>query len=465
MLESVSAPAPYGPTPSKRQLLRHQDDFWGFIHFTVNTFTDKEWGWGDEDPNLFHPTGFDPAQIAQTAADAGMKGLILTCKHHDGFCLWPSRYTDRSVKYSGWMSGQGDAVRSLLDSCLERDLKFGVYLSPWDRNHAEYGRLEYVAYYRSQLRELLTEYGPIHEVWFDGANGGDGYYGGANETRKIDPKTYYGWLETWRIVRELAPDASIFSDVGPDLRWVGNEDGIAGDPCWATLNVGDSSPGSAVSASLSSGDRNGSEWLPAECDVSIRPGWFYHASEDDKVKTPQELVDLYYKSIGRGATLLLNLPPDRRGLIHERDVEALRGFRLALDATFEHNLAQGATVAASFPRAPAFSALNVLDGDPHTYWATEDSATSASVVLDLGAPTTFNIVRIREYLPLGQRVDKYGLDQWQNGGWIEFASGEGIGSCRLARTEKITTESVRLRVAGPVCPAISEVGIFLEPGS
>src|SRR5579862_8734425 len=304
MPEPVSAPAPYGPLPTDRQLMRHHDDFWGFVHFTVNTFTGKEWGWGDEDPNLFHPADFDPAQIARTAKDSGMKGLILTCKHHDGFCLWPSRYTERSVKNSSWLGGKGDVVRSLSDSCREHGLKFGVYLSPWDRNHPEYGQPAYITYYRNQLRELLSEYGPIHEVWFDGANGGDGYYGGANETRKIDPKTYYDWPETWQIVRELAPQAVIFSDIGPDLRWVGNEDGIAGDPCWCTLKIGEAAPGAAGSASLSSGDRRGDRWIPAECDVSIRPGWFYHAHEDDKVKTPKELVDLYYKSIGRGATLL-----------------------------------------------------------------------------------------------------------------------------------------------------------------
>lgn len=460
---TAAAPAPYGPVPTERQLIRQHDDFWGFIHFTVNTFTDREWGRGDEDPTVFHPTDFDPAQIAGVARDAGMKGLVLTCKHHDGFCLWPSRYTEHSVKSSPWMAGKGDVVRALSNACREIGLKFGVYLSPWDRNHKDYGRPEYITYYRNQLTELLTQYGPIHEVWFDGANGGDGYYGGSREERRIDARTYYDWPVTGRLVRELAPQAVMFSDIGPDIRWVGNEEGIAGDPCWNTLDIRDFAPGAADPAVLNRGDRNGSLWLPAECDVSIRPGWFYHAAEDDKVKSPDQLVDLYYQSIGHGAVLLLNLPPDPRGQIHESDIEALQGFRKILNATFQHDLASGADVSTLFPRPGADSGLNVLDGDPNTYWAPSDAATSTTLVLDLKSPTTFNVVRIREYLPLGQRVDTFGVDFWQEGAWVRFARGEGIGHCRLIRTLDITTEAVRLRVTGPVCPAISELGLFLAP--
>ena len=459
------APMPYGPVPSERQLIRHRDDFWGFIHFTVNTFTDREWGAGDEDPAVFHPTAFDPGQIAGVARDAGMKGLVLTCKHHDGFCLWPSRYTEHSVKNIPWREGRGDVVRALSDACREVGLKFGVYLSPWDRNHKDYGREEYLTYYRNQLRELLTEYGPIHEVWFDGANGGDGYYGGARETRRIDAKTYYDWPETGCLVRELAPEAVMFSDIGPDIRWVGNEDGVAHDPCWNTIDIRDFAPGAADPEALNRGDRHGAFWLPAECDVSIRPGWFYHAAEDGKVKTPEQLVDLYYKSIGRGALLLLNLPPDRRGLIHEADIAALQGFRKILGSTFQRDLAQGATATASNTRVgdAHYAPANALDSDPERYWSTDDSVTSAELVLDLAKPSTFNVVRIREYLPLGQRVDTFGLDSWQGGAWAEFARGEGIGHCRLVRTPEITTSRVRLRVSGPVCPAISDLGLFAAP--
>ena len=285
-------------------------ELYGFLHFSVNTFTDREWGLGDESPTVFDPTDFDADQIVTVAKTAGMKGLILTAKHHDGFCLWPSKLTRHSVASSPWRGGQGDVVRELSDACRRHGLGFGVYLSPWDRHHAEYGRPAYLDYFRGQLRELLTGYGPLFEVWFDGANGGDGYYGGARETRRIDRRSYYDWETTWRLVRELQPGAALFSDAGPDVRWVGNEKGIAFDPAWATLNRDDFAPGEADEARLNRGDRPGTHWLPAECDVSIRPGWFYHPAEDEKVKSPDELLDLYYQSVGRGASFLLNVPPD-----------------------------------------------------------------------------------------------------------------------------------------------------------
>ena len=271
---AAEPPAPYGPVPSARQLRWHGLEIYGFLHFTVNTFTDKEWGYGDESPAIFDPTGFDADQIAGAAEAAGLKGLILTAKHHDGFCLWPSKLTEHSVRNSPWRGGKGDVVREIADACRRHGLLFGVYLSPWDRNHPEYGRPAYLDYYRGQLRELMTAYGPLFEVWFDGANGGDGYYGGAREKRTIDRRTYYDWENTRQVVRDLQNDAVMFSDAGPDVRWVGNEKGIAGDPSWATLDRGDFAPGEADEARLNRGDRPGTHWLPAECDVSIRPGWF-----------------------------------------------------------------------------------------------------------------------------------------------------------------------------------------------
>jgi len=467
---AVEPPTPYGPVPSARQLAWEQMEFVGFLHFTVNTFTDKEWGDGDESEKVFNPTDFVPDQIVQTAKDGGMEELILTCKHHDGFCLWPSKFTEHSVKNSPWKTGQGDVVREISDACHRDGLKFGVYLSPWDRNRKDYGRPEYLTYYRSELRELLTQYGPISEVWFDGANGGSGYYGGARETRTIDNKTYYNWPVTWQIVRDLQPQACIFSDAGPDARWVGNERGIAGETCWATLNAAEFGPGYGPGGGdyaqrLNSGDRPGTQWAPAECDVSIRPGWFYHASEDDKVKTPQELVDLYYHSVGRGAVLLLNIPPDRRGQINENDVKSLHEFRRQLDATFADDLSRGAKVTASNIRGDdaRFAAENVIDGRHDKYWSTGDFVTTPELVLDLGKPVTFNIVRLREYLPLGQRVEAFGLDQWKDGQWVEFANGTSIGNCRLIRSQPVTTDKVRLRIVkAPVCPAISEIGLFAE---
>jgi alpha-L-fucosidase len=464
---AVRPPAPFGPAPTERQLRWHEMEFYGFVHFTVNTFTDKEWGYGDEDEKVFNPTAFDAGQIARAARDAGMKGLILTCKHHDGFCLWPSKYTQHSVKNSSWKGGKGDVVKELSRACRRRGLKFGVYLSPWDRNHKDYARPEYVAYYRNQLRELLTNYGKVFTVWFDGANGGDGYYGGARETRRIDNRVYYDWTNTWQIVRQLMPNAVMFSDAGPDFRWVGNERGIAGDPCWATLDM--TKPGrypGGTDQGLNSGERPGTQWLPAECDVSIRPGWFYHASEDNKVKTAAQLLDIYYKSVGRGACLNLNVPPDRRGRIHENDLQSLREFRRILQATFAVNLAKGAKLTASNTRGGArrFALRNLLDGNRYTYWATDDGAATPELVLEFRRPVTFNVVSLREYLPAGQRVEAFALDQWRDRRWEEFAKGSSIGNRRLIRGPAISTTKVRLRITqAPVCPALAEFGLYAEP--
>jgi alpha-L-fucosidase len=478
-------PRPYGPVPSPRQLRWHRREFYGFLHFTTNTFTGKEWGYGDESPSVFAPTEFDANQIVGTAVEAGMAGLILTCKHHDGFCLWPSKYTEHSVKKSPWRSGRGDVVREISDACRGHRIGFGVYLSPWDRNHAEYGRPTYIDYFRNQLHELTSEYGELFEVWFDGANGGDGYYGGANELRRIDRQSYYDWEKTRAIVRRNQPDAVMFSDAGPDVRWVGNEKGIAGDPCWSTINVDLLFPGideesfrsrlttdltaDMVAAwgspmeMLNAGDRHGDTWLPAECDVSIRPGWFYHAAEDARVRTPENLVDLYFHSVGRGASLLLNLPPDRRGQIHENDVQSLRGFRQRLDEIFAQDLARQAQCTASNTRgqSPQFDPNHVIDGDPESYWATDDEIQTPELILEFAQPVTFNVVSLREYLPLGQCVDRFAVDFDDGGSWREWCSAAAIGARRLMRGQAATTSRVRLRIVeSPVCPAISEWGLF-----
>ena len=464
---AVTPPRSYGPLPTERQLRSQEMEFYGFLHFTVNTFTDREWGLGGEPESVFNPTAFDAHQIVATAKAAGVKGLILTAKHHDGFCLWPSKYTEHSVKNSPWKNGKGDVVKEISAECKKQGLKFGVYLSPWDRNHKDYGRPEYVTYYRNQLRELLNNYGEIFMVWWDGANGGSGYYGGANEKRTIDGKTYYDWEHTLPIVRELQPMATVFSDAGPDLRWVGNERGLAGDPCWATINNEGRYAGGSANG-LNSGERPGTHWIPAECDVSIRPGWFYHTTEDSKVKTPQKLVDIYYTSIGRGANLNLNLPPDRRGMIHEADVASLKEFRRILDATFAKNLARGAKLTVSNIRGGArqFAPKNLLDHKRDTYWATDDNITTPDLVLDLGKPKTFNVVDLREYLPLGQRIDAFALDQWKDGQWVEFASGTSIGNRRLVRGGFITTDKVRLRITqAAACPALAEIALYAEPAA
>ncbi len=479
---NMDPPAPYGPVPSKRQLRWHRHPFYGFLHFTVNTFTDKEWGYGDEIPDIFAPTAFDADQIVSAAKDGGMTGLILTCKHHDGFCLWPSRYSEHSVKNSPWRGGKGDVVREISEACRKLQIGFGVYLSPWDRNHVDYGRPAYLEYFRNQLHELSTEYGELFEVWFDGANGGDGYYGGACESRSIDRRTYYDWQNTWQIVRRNQPDAVLFSDAGPDVRWVGNEQGFAGDPCWSTLSTDHLYPGfggddwttesdmlkawASDYEMLNRGDRQGNAWLPAECDVSIRPGWFYHPSEDDQVRSPENLLELYFQSVGRGASLLLNLPPDRRGLLHENDVRSLRGFRKRLDEIFSSNLAQDARITASNVRGNSrrFVPSHLVDNNPDTYWATDDNTATAAVVLEFPATITFNIVSIREFLPLGQRVDRFAIDIDRGGVWHEYCCETAIGSHRLARGQKCTTKKVRLRIVeSPVCLNISELGLFYDP--
>jgi alpha-L-fucosidase len=462
---SVAPPAPRPPTPSLRQMQWQDLGVCGFLHFNMNTFTGKEWGYGDESETNFNPTDFDADQIVRVAAEGGMRGLILTCKHHDGFCLWPSRYTEHSVKNSPWKDGKGDVVREISDACRRHGLQFGIYLSPWDRSRADYGRPEYITYFRNQLRELLTHYGPIFEVWFDGANGGDGYYGGAREKRTIDRATYYDWPNTVKLVRQLQPRACIFSDGGPDIRWVGNEDGHAGSTCWATLNLRDFAPGLADENLLNHGDRSGSDWVPAECDVSIRPGWFYHASEDAKVKSSSQLLDIYFASVGRGAGLVLNVPPDRWGQIADGDARSLREFHDALKTTFARNLARDARAEASNVRGndSGFAAQRVLDGWDDTYWATDDGVTNAQLVITLARPTTFNIVSLREYLPLGQRIESFALDQWRNGQWVEFAAGTSIGKQCLVRGAPVTTEKVRLRVLKCAqCPAIAEIGLYAD---
>jgi len=464
--EPVAPPRPYGPVPSARQLRWQELETNAFLHFSVNTFTDKEWGYGDESPTVFQPTDFDAEQIITSLKAGGLKGVVLTCKHHDGFCLWPSKYTEHSVKNSPWRGGNGDVVKEISTACRRHGLLFGVYLSPWDRNHKDYGRAEYITYYRNQLRELLTGYGSIFEVWFDGANGGDGYYGGDRTTRRIDPRTYYDWENTWKLVRELQPDACMFSDIGPDVRWVGNESGVAGDPCWATFSPEQYAIGGAPGEILNRGIRGGSQWLPAEVDVSIRPGWFYHAKEDGSVKSVDRLRKLYLESVGRGCNLILNVPPDRRGQIHEHDAQTLREWGKQRPLLFATDLARGAKASASSTRGndPQFAAGNVVDGNGATYWASDDQARTPELTLDLPHPAAFDTFRLREYLPLGQRVERFALDFWNGRNWEEIAVGTSIGSQRIMTTRPVTTARVRLRIVqASVCPAISELSLFASP--
>lgn len=461
---TANAPAPVYPVPSENQLKYHEMEMNAFIHFTTNTFTDLEWGYGDESPAIFNPVALDAGQWVRTLKEAGFKGIILTTKHHDGFCLWPSAYTEHSVKNSPWKNGKGDLVKELSDACKKEGIKFGIYVSPWDRNHAAYGDTAYITYYRNQLQELLTNYGSVFEMWFDGANGGDGYYGGARETRKINGATYYNWPVTIAGAKALQPDMLFFSDAGPDLRWVGNERGIAGTTNWNTINNDTLFAGKAgIEKLLGTGSEDGNKWIPAEVDVSIRPGWFYHQKEDSLVKSPQKLFDIYLSSVGRGSTLLLNVPPDRRGLIHENDLASLRGFRAILDSVFKTDLAAKATVTSSVHRGndKTYAADNVNDGDNQSYWATDDGVDSGSLQLDLGENKTVKYILIQEYIALGQRVKSFNVEAFINGDWKEIAEGTTIGYKRILKTDPVETSKIRVNIReSKASPLISTVSIY-----
>jgi alpha-L-fucosidase len=454
---------PNDVVPMPQQVQYQAMELIGFVHFTVNTFTDREWGFGDESPELFHPTEFDADQWASVAAEVGMGELILTAKHHDGFCLWPSAHTQHSVSSSPWKDGAGDIVSEFAAAAREHGVKIGFYLSPWDRNHAEYGRPSYIDYYRDQLRELLTDYGEVTEVWIDGANGGTGYYGGANEERRIDRETYYRWEETWNLIKSLQPGALIFSDAGPDIRWIGNERGYAGETNWSTINNAGIVVGDADPAYLNRGDPDGRQWVVPLCNTSIRPGWFYHAAEDDRVKTPQELLEVYYRSVGRNCVLLLNIPPDRRGLFHDNDVAMLRDFRRILDETFSVNLAAGRPVGSDSHRQghSKFSPSNITDDDSDSYWAADDGVRQATLEVDLGAPTYFDRIMLQEPIRFGQRISAFLIEAQVDGEWVTVARATTIGYKRLLRIDGVEADRVRIVIeeANSV-PALSNFGLF-----
>lgn len=463
-VHTVEPPAPVGPVPSPAQLAWHQMETNAFVHFTVNTFTDREWGMGNEDPKVFNPGKLDAMQWARILKETGFKQMIFTCKHHDGFCLWPSKYTDHSVKNSPYKNGKGDVVKEASEACKKYGLKFGVYLSPWDRNRADYGKPEYITYYRNQLKELFTNYGPVTEMWFDGANGGEGYYGGANENRKIDRKTYYDWPTTLNMVRELQPNVLFFSDAGPDIRWVGNENGVAGETNWNTITPDTLYAGKAgIEKILNQGSEDGTKWIPAEVDVSIRPGWFYHKKEDSLVKTPERLFEIYLTSVGRGAVLLLNVPPDQRGLFHENDIKSLYGLRSILKREFGKNKALGAAVTASNYRgnAPAYAAGNATDNSNETYWATDDGVTTASLEINTGKMQTIKYVMLQEYIKLGQRVKSFNVEVWADNAWQQVATGTTIGYKRIIKFGPVKAAKVRINItASKACPVISNVAIY-----
>jgi len=390
--KTAESPAPCGPLPTRQQLEWQDMEMYAFIHYSLNTYTDEEWGFGNEDLSLFNPSDLDCRQWARVCKQAGMKGIIFTAKHHCGFCMWPSAYTEYSVKNTPWKDGKGDVVRELAEACREEGLRFAVYLSPWDRNHADYGKPGYIPYFRNQLRELLTSYGDMFEVWFDGANGGDGWYGGANETRRIDRTTYYQWPETYRMIRELQPDILIWNDGGDrgDLRWVGTEAGNVGETNWSLLYH----EGDVPYHMLHYGVEDGDCWVPGETNTSIRPGWFYHTLEDAYVKSLSKLMDTYYKSVGRNSTLLLNFPVMPSGRVHPTD--SLRGiaFKKMIDEVFREDLTKKARVSVE-----------------------KISDTSVQYTIRFRKPTAFNRFLAEEDIALGQRVKKFSLQALVDGIW------------------------------------------------
>lgn len=460
----VNPPAPVYPIPTKNQLIWQRMEYYAFIHFSVNTYTNMAWGLGSEDPKIFNPTQLDCRQWARICKEAEMKGIIITAKHHSGFCIWPSKYTDYSVINAPWKNGKGDIMRELADACKEYDLKLGVYLSPWDRNHPDYGRPEYITYFRNQLTELLTNYGDIFEVWYDGANGGTGYYGGANENRKIDRTTYYDWKNTYKLVRKLQPNILIWNDGGDraDLRWVGTEAGYVGETNWSLLN----DKGEVPDDMLRHGVENGNAWVPGEVNTSIRPEWFYHPNEDTKVKSVVKLMDTYYQSVGRNGTLLLNFPIMPNGLIHPTDEKMALEFAKARKSAFAKNLISQANVEASNYRgnAPPYSPHQVKDKDTETYWATDDSLTSGHLLFKFKKPIEFNRFVVQEHIALGQRVKEFKLEAMVNGQWQLITNQTTIGYKRILRFNTVKATQIRFSITqAKAAPLLSNIEIYRAP--
>ncbi|MEZ0540896.1 alpha-L-fucosidase [Fibrella arboris] len=451
----AQTPAPFGAVPSSRQLQWHQLKYYAFVHFNMNTFTNEEWGHGTETPDMFNPSQLDCRQWARVAKAAGMEGIIITAKHHDGFCLWPSQYTEHSVKNSKWRNGKGDVLKDLSAACKEYGLKFGVYLSPWDRNHPAYGTPAYNEVFKNTLKEVLTQYGDVYEVWFDGANGE-----GPNGKKQV-----YDWPGFVATVRQYQPNAVIFSDAGPDIRWVGNEDGYAGETNWSTLNRDKVYPAYPNYWELTLGHEDGTHWVPTEVNCSIRPGWYYHASEDNKVKSLEHLVDIYYSSIGRNGNWLLNLPVDRRGLVHENDEKRLMELKAYTDKA-THNLAGGKKITSSsvFRKTSMFGAGNVLDGNRNTYWAAAATDKQAALAIDLGKQTTLNRLLIEEYIALGQRVKKFTVAAFLDGRYQPIATGTTIGNRRILRFSAVTTNKLRITFEeAKASPLIRHVELYNAP--
>jgi alpha-L-fucosidase len=453
--------------PSPRQLRWQELEFTAFFHFGINTFTDREWGDGKEDISIFNPAKLDARQWVRVAKEAGIRQVILTAKHHDGFCLWPSQYTEHTIKNTPYKGGKGDIVREVANACKEYGVGFGVYLSPWDRNNAAYGdSAKYNDLFLHWLTELLTNYGKVDEVWFDGANGE-----GPNGKKQV-----YAFEAWYHLIRRLQP-AAVIAIMGPDVRWVGTETGVGRLTEWSVLpvnaqaqeNIAANSQKDMTFAPLGNlmdedlGGRQrllsakGLIWYPAETDVSIRPGWFYHSTDDAKVRSPAGLMDLYFTSVGRNSLLLLNIPPNRDGLISDADIRSLQGWKKDMNATFGVNLAAGATVVC----VNGTHAEAMLDGKNETYWTTIGKDSTAKIDFTLPADKTFDVLSLQEEIRIGQRVEKFLLEYFDHGQWKEIASGTTIGYKRLLHFPPVTAHAVRLRIlSSRLNPTIAEFGLY-----
>ena len=454
---SVKEPAPYGVVPTKAQVEWQKLEYTMFVHFGPNTFTGAEWGSGQEKAEIFNPTALDCGQWASVAKAAGMKGIILTAKHHDGFCLWPNPVSSHTVAQSPWKDGKGDVLKELSEACREYELGFGIYISPWDRNDPHYGTDEYNDVFVKTLEHALGSYGHVFEQWFDRACGE-----GPNGKQQV-----YDWPLFNSTVLKMQPDALIFSDYGPGCRWVGNESGSAGRTCWSTINVNEDFTGPELSRrDLNEGIKGGNTWAAAETDVSIRPGWFWRESENTKVKSLQHLLKIYYESVGRNSLLLLNVPADTRGLIHEADSLRLMELRAALDEIFAVDLADGATVEADNVRTGArrFKAQNLLSEEYDKYWAVDDSVKTASFVVTLPQARTFNRVQLQEYIPLGQRVSAFSIETLaEDGTWQLIARETTIGYKRIVHVPTTTTTAVRVNIEeSEACPVLNGFALFMD---
>ncbi len=436
---------PLAPIPTPRQVAWQKMSQYAFVHFGPNTFTDAEWGEGKEDPKVFNPTAMDCGQWARTAKSAGLTGIIITAKHHDGFCLWPSKYSKHTVAQSLY---RGDVLRELSEACKREGLKMGVYLSPWDRNHLSYGTPEYNLVFANMLREVLTSYGPIFEVWFDGANGE-----GPNGKKQI-----YDWPLFEQTVRKYQPEAVIFSDAGPDIRWVGNEAGHSDPECWSTIDRDRYVAGTPLYQELTKGKRGGKNWVPAECDVSIRPGWFYHATQDKQVKSPETLMKLWEESVGQNGSFLLNIPPDRRGLWHENDVQSLLGWRKLLNETYGKDLALGAQFSAS-SESPGHRAQALGDSDGASYWASSEKRASIEMVLP--RHVVFDRIELREPIALGQRIAAFSIEGLVDGKWVELSKQSTVGNRRIVRVPKTKSDRIRIGITDALAPPVlSSISVY-----